>query len=174
MKKIIVKKGNHRSYSFFPKIYVLNRYKSFEINRCFKFTESAFYDLHDEDQGDVNKLFGFSIGYHHNNSCRFGWRPLLEENLIEIVGYEYREGTRLLTEHIGKVEIDVWYEYSIEYLPKYDSIFYNVFDVERMLQVGDLYTEIELKWLMNFGYGLNFYFGGNETAPHDIVVYRRN
>ena len=37
------------------------------------FTESCRYNV-GKDQSDINKLFGFSVGMHHKNSVRVGWR----------------------------------------------------------------------------------------------------
>ena len=97
----------------------------------FMFTDSCMFDLHDEDQWDVNKLFGFSIGHHHNNSSfRFGWRPLLNNMTIEIVAYEYHDGWRMKTMPICEVKLNKWYKFKIIYLPHIDRSYYSVMDIE--------------------------------------------
>ena len=89
MIRIKIKKGRHYPYLIpiaFPFWVKKNDVNSRKAR--FMFTDSCMFDLKDEDQWDVNKLFGFSIGHHHNNSSfRFGWRPLLNKNTIEIVAY---------------------------------------------------------------------------------------
>jgi len=170
MKKLI-RKNTRRPFPYFefiPHITFINR--SFTISKRFKFTESAIYYFNDDDQFDVNKLFGFSVGMHHNNSFRFGWRPNKELNKIEIVGYEYHDKIRIPIIPICEVELNRWYTYSIKYsssLKRVDYIvnddFYNFFGS------GD---EINLKHKINFGYRLGLYFGGNKKAPHNMVIYR--
>lgn len=133
----------------------------------FMFTDSCMYDLKDEDQWDVNKLFGFSIGYHHHTSFRFGWRPLLEENLIEIVAYEYLDGVRQKTIPVHRVEPNKWGEYTIMYDPSHQIVHYLVsaggFEVHNISN--------KRKW--GLGYTLGIYFGGNEKAPHKITIFRK-
>ena len=90
----------------------------------FLFTDSCLFDLHDEDQWDVNKLFGFSIGYHHKTSFRFGWRPKLDSGRIEIVGYEYNDGIRQKTMPICEVEINEWHDFRISYRPYNNTTYY--------------------------------------------------
>ena len=138
------------------------------------FSESCFYTLKNkEDQNDVNKLFGFSIGKHHNWSYRFGWRPNKDNTKIEIIKYEYLNSKRLPSEIIGEVEIDKWYEFEISYFFENNKILYGVLDLSNLNDVGDSLTDVDLKKHMNWGYTLGLYFGGNQPAPHDIVIYGR-
>lgn len=133
----------------------------------FMFSRSCLFDLQDEDQHDVNKLFGFSIGHHQKGSSfRFGWRPLLDEKLIEIVGYEYHDGVRKPTIPICKVSLNEWHKFTISYNNRSNKSFYFV----------DQYTvmkETILKKKSGFGYTLGVHFGGNERAPQDITIYKR-
>ena len=69
-----------------------------EIKFAAKFNSSAIYDLGNDNQDDVNKLFGFSDCYsaHHSNSARFGWRWNLEsskfcETFLKL--HNYRKST---------------------------------------------------------------------------------
>ena len=138
------------------------------------FTEECLYNLHDEDQHDVNKLFGFSIGLHHKNSYRFGWRPILEERKIEIVGYEYRDGVRQPTMPIVRINIDEVYEFILVYEPT--NIRRTEYVVIKM--ATEEHKSIEnffvVKRRFGFGYKLGIYFGGNEKAPHDMTIYQVN
>ena len=57
------------------------------------FDESAIYTLDvASDQGDINKLVGFSdcTQDHQSESARFGWRWFNSE--LQIIAYTYREG----------------------------------------------------------------------------------
>lgn len=142
------------------------------------FTESCMFDLHDEDQWDVNKLFGFSIGYHHKTSFRFGWRPKLDSGLIEIVAYEYHDGMRQKTMPICKIPINKQYRFKIGYLPHINRTYYSVQDVETQKKIAEreIYefsNDIELKKKGGLGYTLGIYFGGNEKAPQDITIYKK-
>jgi len=170
--KIKIKKGRH--YPYLIPIAFPFRIKRFGFSKGygyrvfkFKFTESCLFDLHDEDQHDVNKLFGFSIGHHHKGSSfRFGWRPILKERKIEIVAYEYHDGVRQKTMPICRVDIDKWLEYTIIYDANKDKSIYYVGDVE-------FRNHFVLKKKYGCGYTLGVYFGGNEKAPQDITIQKK-
>ena len=154
------------------------------MKQSFKFTDSCIYDLANENQHDVNKLFGFSLNFlpkigknfiipHHRDSCRFGWRPTKDLKRIEIVLYEYRNDERISTRYFMNVHTDIWYVFKISKLPYYQKIIYSISsDVNKEVDYTMMSNSLipEKKWYI--GYDLDFYFGGNETAPHDIVVYR--
>jgi hypothetical protein len=166
--KITIGKNRHYPWLIpigFP--FWVGRKKTSIRTAKFMFTESCMFDLKDEDQWDVNKLFGFSIGHHHHTSFRFGWRPLLKENLVEIVAYEYHDSKRQKTIPFHKVELNKWYEYTIMYDPIKKQIHYLV--SAGGFQRHDL--SIKRKW--GLGYTLGIYFGGNEKAPQNITIFKR-
>ena len=169
--KIKIKKNRH--YPFLIPIALPFWVKKNSITRRtakFKFTESCLFDLIDEDQHDVNKLFGFSIGFHHKTSFRFGWRPILSENKIEIVGYEYHDGVRQVTMPITRININQWYGFSISYNRPSQISHYSVYDTK---DNANLVNSVILeKQDYGLGYTLGIYFGGNEKAPQDIVIYK--
>lgn len=133
----------------------------------FKFTDSCMFNLHDEDQHDVNKLFGFSIGHHQKGSSfRFGWRPILKNNTIEIVAYEYHEGIRQKTMPICEVGINEWHDFTVSYNSGTNKSFYFVND-------ESLLNHPNLKKKSGFGYTLGIYFGGNKKAPQNITIYKK-
>lgn len=137
----------------------------------FMFTASCMFDLKDEDQWDVNKLFGFSIGHHHDcNSFRFGWRPKLDNETIEIVAYEYRNGVRNKTMPICEINSYKWYSFKLIYNPKLKNIEYKITDSAKKLH--SLVNNINLDKTGGLGYTLGVYFGGNEKAPQDIIIYK--
>lgn len=171
--RIKINKGTHYPYRIplaLPLYIPKNRVKSREAN--FLFTESCMYDLHNQDQNDVNKLFGFSIGEHHwNSSFRFGWRPDLVKQEIQIVAYEYRNGARQPTKPIGNVSLERWYTYHIAYDPINNISSYCVVD-ENYNWLCTTITQYEKAKYIPLGYTLGVYFGGNEKAPHDMIILK--
>ncbi len=173
MKKLIPK-NKRRPFPYFNISFpiLIDRNGDYSITRYFKFTETAIYRFYDEDQHDVNKLFGFSFGFHHVNSVRFGWRPTEDLTKIEIVGYEYVNKLRIPTIPICDVELNTWYKYELKFKGGvFNEIEYYVTDGTK--QHGTVHP-IVLRNRFNWGYRLYLYFGGNKTAPHDIIIYQTN
>jgi hypothetical protein len=171
MRKLVIIKNSRRPFPYFEFfLFFIKQNKSFSITKHFKFTDSAIYQFNDADQYDINKLFGFSVGMHHNNSFRFGWRPNKDLNKIEIVGYEYHDKVRIPSIPICEVELNKWYEYKMIYLCGFKTIHYHVSDGSKTIIAGG--NKIELKHKINWGYRLGLYFGGNKKAPHNITVYQ--
>jgi len=169
-KKIL--KNKRRAFPFFDLFIpvLIRKNKSKTIVRYFKFTDSTMYWFDDEDQHDVNKLFGFSIGLHHQNSFRFGWRPNEDLNKMEIVGYEYLNKLRIPTIPICDVELNRWYRYEMKYIAETKYFQYTVTDGNETFSTAH---PVKLKHKINIGYRLFLYFGGNKKAPHDMIIYRK-
>jgi len=170
-----IKKNRRRPFPFFNPFIpvIIRRHKSFIIRKYFMFTDSTMYFFNDEDQYDVNKLFGFSIGYHHNNSYRFGWRPNISRDKMEIVGYEYHNKVRVPTIPICEVELNKWYRYEMIFFSITREIKYCVYDENDVAICGDTRSPMELKHRLSFGYRLYLYFGGNKKSPHDMIIYKK-
>ena len=168
MRKIVIRKGRHYPFVPFALPFCVRKNKIASRRTNFMFTDSCMYDLQDEDQWDVNKLFGFSIGHHKKRtSFRFGWRPILSENKIEIVAYEYHGGIRQVTKPIGVVELNTWYRCVIFYIPHHQQTNYIFGDLSFTTDYFNLNKKHGL------GYTLGIYFGGNEKAPHKITIYKK-
>lgn len=165
--KIKIKKNRHYPYLIPIALpFWVNKNSTSYRKAKFKFTKSCLFNLGDEDQHDVNKLFGFSIGYHHKTSFRFGWRPILNKNKIEIVAYEYHDGIRQQTMPICLVNINQWYEFKVLYNRIKKISQYSVNN-------SDLINSVNLKkQTYGLGYTLGIYFGGNKKAPQDIIIYK--
>ena len=179
--KIKIKKGKHYPWGIplaMP-IWVKKNDGTFRTAK-FLFTDSCMFDLKDEDQWDVNKLFGFSIGHHQNGSSfRFGWRPLLNNMTIEIVAYEYHDGFRFKTMPICEVELNTVYKFRVGYLPHINRSYYHVSDTKTGKLIKDRFivdfaNDVKLARKSGLGYTLGVYFGGNEKAPHDITIYKKH
>lgn len=154
--KFTIPKGKHYSTQ---RVETLQNYTlTFEAY----FDETAEYTTTiPENQWDINKLFGFSDcnAHHHEHSARFGWRWI--DGKIEIMVYCYADGERF-AEKIGETMPGEKVRYEIV-----------LKDQSYLLRFKGMEIEIARKRTCNQGgYYLLFpYFGGDETAPHDIHVY---
>lgn len=167
--KIVIRKNNHYPFPCIPIGWPLFINSITTREASFKFTNSCMYNLHDNDQHDINKLFGFSIGKHHLNSFRFGWRPILEENKIEIVSYEYQNGVRKKAYTLCRINVNDTIKLTVTYNKKGECITYNA-TVNGVNYTHFSYSVIKSSSFI--GYTLGLYFGGNKRAPHDIIIYK--
>lgn len=135
------------------------------------FLESCLYDIKDNDDYDINKLFGFSTSYfHHNNSARIGWR-CNDKKEIELFAYAYVNGKRHHV-YLGNVNVNVDFTCTIidnenEYLFKVIVSEYT--DNEIITKNYNARIEKKRDWFL-FHYYLYPYFGGDKTAPHSMKI----
>jgi len=135
------------------------------MNLKFRFDHSAFYQFTGaaaSDQLDTNKLYGFSdCGSHHTqNSARLGFRD--NEGRIEIMAFTHRAG-RFYYEPLTTVEPNQLNEASISISDDKKSYVYEVNGVSARVGRG-------CEQGRAVGYHLQPYFGGNQTAPHDLKI----
>ena len=133
------------------------------------FFPSCTYRL-SENYDQVNKLYGFSEGFHHWNSARIGWRCVDGEN-IELLAYCYINGQRVIKPMI-KCKPETWVFCNIQnknskyvfkaLTPNNQSITVSV-DKDKKFSVYNLFKL--------FMYKLYPYFGGKIAAPHDMSLY---
>lgn len=125
------------------------------------FDSTAIYTTQQrENQGDINKLYGFSdcSSFHHSNSARFGWR--FHKKGLELFAYTYSKGTRSFVS-MGSINVNEKYTCTVV-AKKGQYVFY---------------LNNENKTLMKRGCnsGVQFrlypYFGGNEMAPHNMNIW---
>jgi hypothetical protein len=126
------------------------------------FDSSAIYFTSDPaNQYDINKLYGFAdnSANHHEFSARIGWR--WSDNALRLFGYVYNNG-EVSYEELSTVSIGMVHDCSISIA---DSGY--IFSVD-----GNKKTMPRTSTgpIAN-GYKLFPYFGGDETAPHDIHVW---
>lgn len=164
MKKIIINKGCHYTWSILPKILLFCK-KNKEIKHTFMFTDSCLYDDINEQ---VNKLWGFSVGLFTSprvESFRFGWNCQKKNGKIQI--FDYVEKDYKFTDiYICDVEINKWYSYII--LKTDNSIIMKIFDDN--IEVEEITHDFlnDINWV--FGKTCRPYFGGELTAPHKIII----
>ena len=125
------------------------------------FDSSAIYKTIDPaNQDDINKLYGFADNdtTHHSFSARFGWNWL--NNALRLYAYVYNDG---MLQPLELCTIPLNQE--VKCTIKVNANNY-VFTVNGN-SVAMLRTS---KTPTGKGYRLYPYFGGDETAPHDIKI----
>ena len=155
-----IKKGEH--YSSQKPIRVFAGKK---MDISVTFDESAFYQFTGDavnDQIDTNKLYGFSDckSVHTQNSARFGWRD--HDGKIEIMAFTHRNGS-FFTEPVTMIEPNQTYNASISISEDNRHYIYDFNGIKTTVQRGcDDHLAL--------GYHLFPYFGGNQSAPHDVTI----
>ena len=149
-----IKKGKHRSGYRFKSD---NRdYIEFQVI----FDESAIYETKSIiNQADINKLYGVSdCGRHHMEySIRFGWRYF--SNQLQILWFKHEAG-EFSYEVIKSININQVYTLSLD-----------ITEDHYILCVDNVCTLTDRTCMKNYKrYYLYPYFGGDETAPHDITI----
>jgi len=113
------------------------------------------------DDYDINKIYGISYGYHHTNSLRLGWVPDFNStNTIKIYGYWYQDKKRT-TKFLCDVLTNV--EYNVEFKIYEDNT--DIY-INNRQSVVDFHLPDQCKW----GYYLFPYFGGNNKAPNNMII----
>jgi hypothetical protein len=158
MKKYVIPAGEHYS-THSVKIYSGKTSLPFIVN----FDESCSYDLGTIDQLDVNKLAGVSFGNHETNSIRIGWAYNLETQKMDLFAYCYENGVRII-HPIGNCNLSE--DVSIKLELNFKNNFFRVTRADSAFQEFS-YTYPFLK----AGYYLFPYFGGNNPAPHEMIIY---
>lgn len=136
-----------------------------EMKFAVVFDSSAMYKtLTEINQYDINKLYGFSDnnGDHHQYSARFGWR--WSDGALRLFAYVYNAGVMVENE-ITTISIGKEMVCSIKIIPG----FYVFSAGEKTISLPRSSTTTMAK-----GYQLYPYFGGDETAPHDIRIWIKN
>jgi hypothetical protein len=156
-KKYKIRKGSH--YSGFRLAPFFGKTTSkYEV----VFTKSCIYQIEGPGQFDVNKLFGLSYGFHHENSARFGWRAV--DDLIEISLYCYKDGRRVIKE-MTSIETEKPYVFEICNTGSHYEL-----TIESVTGPFRGYAIVSKPQTTKLGYKLFPYFGGNLPAPHDVEI----
>lgn len=153
----VIPKGEHYSQQ---NGFVATEYS--ELKFSVKFDSSAIYtSVSGENQYDINKLFGFADneGSHMEYSARIGWR--WSEGALRLFGYTHNEG-QMAFEELAAISIGEVHKCTI----KISGDTY-VFSVDGQ----SVSMSRESKTSTAKGYKLFPYFGGNETAPHEIHIW---
>lgn len=133
-----------------------------------KFDDTCLYSL-DRNFDQINKLYGFSLGYHHHNSARIGWR-CVDGKTIELMAYCYVNSKRV-SKTIMNVNPREWAVCSIQ--NKSDKYVFRVMSNNSSGKICIINKERSpLKYgiLKLFIYKLYPYFGGSIPAPHKMRI----
>jgi hypothetical protein len=159
MGKFTIKKGNHSSG------WAIGITFGNEVRFTATFDSSCLYsveDWEDRDKRDINKMYGFTNGLSENDSARFGWR-CLDGLTLQIVTYVHDAGPFVPNSEVvlGTVMPGEQFSGRIRNVGnQYIFNFNNGPDVVIQKSTSPAWIKFMLK----------FYFGGNNTAPHDMFV----
>lgn len=158
-KTYIINQGSHYSNGKLDKLYGNNNRKnSWEWQVIFD--SSAIYETQNPlNQLDVNKLIGFSdCGDHHSTSShRIGWRY---NNGLELLSYNRNDGN-FLFQSISTININN--------VINIEMLFANENYIICIDGICDTMPRSCTEWTGR-KFALCPYFGGDETAPHDITI----
>jgi hypothetical protein len=135
-----------------------------QLSFAVKFDSTAIYHAtNPENQEDINKLYGFSDNNanHQDYSARFGWN--WARGALRLYAYTYNESVRDSKEITA---INIGTEYFCSILVSGEKYFFTVNGTKVEMARHSTTAKGE-------GYKLYPYFGGDETAPHEIRVYIR-
>ena len=155
IEKYVILTGEHHATLSFEST-ALNKLKF----KALLDSTAIYTTLDPANQGDINKLYGVADcnSYHHTNSARFGWRWYEEK--MEIWAYTYVNGERN-SALVDTVALGTFNEYEISFE-----------DNKYLFRLNDKEVEMPRHCEATAeGYRLFPYFGGDETAPHDINIW---
>lgn len=153
----LIKKGKHFSSGLHLGIHFNKKI----YDRKVSFNKECWWDKpRNNDDYDINKLCGFSYGFHQNNSLRIGWVPdFKNKNEIILFAYWYNDSSKHF-KFITSVPIET--EFDVEIVCGKKKAYFRV--NKKIVSID--YKKPKCK----FGYNLYPYFGGNSTAPNDMHI----
>jgi hypothetical protein len=173
LKKFVIKEGRHYTKSLVYMLkFIFSRRDSLRMSFDFRLGGStAVYKIIKQDQKDINKISGYSMGWdHQQNSIRIGWRYDIRTGLTQILAYCYDGGVR------SWVPLH-WYGHSIGWDNtftvhlKTDTSNHHITLIQdtvvlRKLTIPRVQDNYNYRW----GKVLRPYFGGTSKAPYDMEV----
>jgi hypothetical protein len=157
-----IKSGHHKSDHDFVARPHLGRH----VDRALRFratfaSDAAYTTQAASNQSDWNKLMGISTDRIHKNSIRIGWRWNPATSRVELGFYGYLNGTRL-SQQLAEVALGqpIDCELHMTNLGLTASA-----GGHSHTESGSLGVSLPLTWVLH-----SAYFGGAETAPHDLHV----
>lgn len=137
----------------------LDRWVTF---RAYFHADAAYATTDPVNQWDWNKLMGLSAVDIHEDSIRLGWRYDPEADAIDLGFYGYRDGVRI-SEELTSVPLETWFEARLEMTE--DHLYASVDGFAHEITPGPSGAAVRTTWVV-----ASAYFGGDETAPHDIHI----
>jgi len=156
-----IKQGNHSSGWHFNPYWRRNF-----VSAVVQFTPSCAYDLPGADQADTNKLYGLSFGLHSCWSARWGWKSRgTDSDTIILVPYMHERGKIVRPQ--GRLDVPINEDVYTEIERNGKVITFRAYSSH-----GTIHSVHEMSgdpW--HCGYMLHPYFGGSQTAPHDVSIF---
>ena len=166
MKSYLIKQGNHYcNVSIFERIFSVG-YKMKRIFFKFKFHPECWWTpARNSDDNDLNKLYGLSFGLNsdHSDSVRLAWKPDFNvSGKIDIYGYIYDKlaDSQHLSQYITSVQTGE--DCLANIASNGDKYEFRVNTVNA--EMANTHPDPGLC------FRLFPYFGGNNTAPHDMTI----
>ena len=161
--KYRIKKAGHYAWP------LLLRLHTGKVEQAFTVKFSPGCTLHPNTEDDWCKLFGWSYGYHMNNSIRVGWRPTpgpaetVDLALFKHEAGEFSSGLTWLTvpagtEVRGKMWLDGRGDFCLELSCGEQYLLTHIHGFEDARTYG--------RW----GYFLKPYYGGDAPAPAECII----
>jgi hypothetical protein len=160
-----IKKGKHDASNEGLRVHLVKLGKKHDRRVAFKvnFPQSVIYTTSNPaNQSDANKVMGISVGRIHEDSIRLGWTWDPKANKVQLRFYAYYNAQRQITDLI-QVPLDQWVDVEIKMNDSGMSVRAGSAFVEKQVPLG-------WKGLTTTAILRTAYFGGDETAPHDIIV----
>jgi len=157
-----IDQGDHHSNHDF----VARPHLGSHVDRLLRFTavfeaDAEYLTANPLNQSDWNKLMGLTTDRIHQNSIRLGWRWNPVSRRVELGFYGYLAGTQTMT-----MLTDVGLGESIDCeLRMTDTGLEVRAGGASHQEQGSLGAGFVVSWVLH-----SAYFGGDETAPHDIHV----
>lgn len=150
----VIKKDTHRAKPTRLRLY----YNKKSFNWGVRFDDSAKYQI-GSDQNDVNKLRGIKY-FSGDYSARFGWRynPAFPE-MVEIMAYVHDAGVVTAEIPVIRIGINI-----------FTSLHLSITDNTYEFSCNEKTISVEKTHMQKLSFAQNLYFGGTQTAPHNINV----
>ena len=135
------------------------------------FGEGTNYDLANIDQADYNKLCGrtFDLLDRNYEAAMIGWRYNSMNGMIELVGFFNQEDEHYI---IGPImEVAQCEVFEVQLSIDFDAKIYSwvITKEDGSFQQYSFQFQHDLR----ASYEVNVYFGGNQRAPQDMQIYKR-
>jgi hypothetical protein len=165
-----IKKGSHDDTNLWgPRCLNLSTRTDRTVTFRAQFTASCRYrTTSSQNQLDWNKLMGITTARIHHNSIRLGWRYNPTTDKIDLGFYGYAKGARIM-QPITSIDIGAWADVRLR-------MHRNGLEVEvngqkhvenRALGLSSIFPTPT--WVLRTAY-----FGGDETAPQDMLILVRS
>ncbi|MBS2021169.1 MAG: hypothetical protein JST92_02080 [Deltaproteobacteria bacterium] len=157
--------GKHRSKGGGPGTLHFGTHPDRTVHFRAKFHQNAAYTTASSgNQSDWNKLLGITTNWIHKNSIRLGWAYNPSTKLIDLGFYGYIHKTRYMPK-ITSVPLETWVDCELHLWREGMSVTVNgqTTTINQDLHLSTWFPT--MTWVL-----MTAYFGGDETAPHDIDV----